>query len=229
MNKKTPFSTSLLICLLYLCFISLGSNFSSIDGAKVRFAVRILFFLFLVIFGYNKKEEVGRASLLYLPFFLLFPFSNYVSLFIRGSFSFYYSNELIFLLFDCLLTAFVEEKLFRSLFIYNDSKDKWKSILLSSLVFALSHIFNGFSIQTLMQVVYTFGLGVILGSIYAYGGGFIYSFILHFMFNFFNGALYNYFKPTKIDTLYIVSNVIIGVIIVVYYLLIVFIKTRKKE
>lgn len=229
MNKKTPFSTSLLICLLYLCFISLGSNFSGLDGAKVRFVVRILFLLFLVIFGYNKKEKRERFSFACLPFFFLFPFSNYVSLFIRGNFSFYYSNELIFLLFDCALTAFVEEKIFRSLFIYSDDKYKWKSILLSSLVFSLSHIFNGFSIQTLMQVIYTFGLGVALGSIYAYGGGFIYSFLLHFVFNFFNGTLYNYFRPTKIDTLYIVSNVIIGAIIVTYYLSIVFIKTRKKE
>ena len=116
-------STSLIICILYLCFISLGSNYSYFDGAKIRFIVKIIFFTFLIIFGYNKKEEKSKFSFYYLPFFFLFPFSNYISLFSGGVISFSYSNELIFYFFDCLLTAFIEEKIFRSLFIFSNDEN----------------------------------------------------------------------------------------------------------
>ena len=61
MEKKLQVSTSLITCILYLCFISLGSNYSSFDGAKIRFIVKILFFIFLIIFGYNKKEDVEKS------------------------------------------------------------------------------------------------------------------------------------------------------------------------
>lgn len=228
MEKKLQASTSLIICILYLCFISLGSNYSSFDGAKIRFIVKIIFFTFLIIFGYNKKEERFKFSFWYLPFFFLFPFSNYISLFSGGIISFSYSNELIFYFFDCLLTAFIEEKIYRSLFIFNNEKNKYKSIMFSSIVFALSHLLNGISLASIFQVIYTFGLGIVLGSIYAYGGGFIYCFLLHFLFNFFNGYLYNCFNNAKIDILYIVSNVIVGVVIVIYYLSILLIKRKKK-
>lgn len=228
MEKKLQVSTSLIICILYLCFISLGSNYSSFDGAKIRFIVKILFFTFLIIFGYNKKEDRSKLSFWYLPFFFLFPFSNYISLFSRGIISFSYSNELIFYFFDCLLTAFIEEKIFRSLFIFSNDENKNKAIIFSSIVFALSHLLNGINLASFLQVIYTFGLGIVLGSVYAYGGGFIYCFLLHFLFNFFNGYLYSCFNNTKIDTLYIVSNVIVGVVIVIYYLSILLIKRKKK-
>ncbi len=233
MVHKHDFCTAFIIIVIYVGLMGLSSipSLSNFECSILRMFFRSFLLLYLYIFGFLRKEKRKTFSFKYLPFFIILPFSNYFSLFFRSDVSFTFSFELLFYFIDCLLLSFTEETLFRSIVLSVEiNKEKtWKYIVLSSLLFSFSHLLNGFNYSTLIQLFYTFGLGVILSSIYFYGGGFFYSFLLHFMFNFFNGYLFSCFNGSKDWQSFIICNVVIGAMMTIYYLVLVLIKLKSKS
>lgn len=231
MSDKRDFYSIFIVILVYLALMGLCSisSLDSFDSSILRLLFRFLFLIYLYVFDFLNKEKLRKFSFRYLPFFILFPFSNFLILLFRKNLSFDFSFYSVFYLIDCLIAAFIEEILFRSLLLKGkeNAKARWKYLVLSSCLFSLSHLFNGFNLTALLQVIYTFGLGMVLGSIYLYGGGFFYCVLLHFMFNFFNGYISSCFKGSNNFQAFIICNVIIGTIIVVYYFVLAFIRIKK--
>lgn len=76
----------------------------------------------------------------------------------------------------------------------------WKGIVYASGIFAVMHLLNlfakpGFVVGTLTQVVYTFSLGLLLGTIYYLTGDLGLPMALHFVFNFL-GSFSEIFSPS---------------------------------
>lgn len=70
----------------------------------------------------------------------------------------------------CLTVGLFEELIFRGVlfsviagYFSNDKKGLWKTYIVSSAIFAISHLFNGFSFGTILQVGYTFLTGGLFG------------------------------------------------------------------
>lgn len=203
--------------------------------------VNILFLIFLFIFSkkstlkINKQKTNFKIASLFIPAFVICG-SNYLYLLTNPS-DFSANFEVTFFIYFVftIFTALKEEFIFRVLLITNlDSvKKPLNKILISSGIFAFMHIFNFFSSFNpyyLLQIVYTFGLGLVLGLIYYYSNSFIMCFSLHFLFNVFNDDLYRYLvvenSPTNLG-LFILVNCGIALIVGIYLLFIYLFKLRK--
>lgn len=95
----------------------------------------------------------------------------------------------------------------------------------------LLNLFNGFSPLVFVQVLYTFGLGLVLGIIYEYSErNFLYVFLFHFLFNFLNDFLYTRLFNLENDYVFYLVSVGNGMIIGIYILILFFLhKNKQKE
>ncbi len=93
--------------------------------------------------------------------------------FLSGKMQFVYTNFLDFLLFSlyCISIGLFEELVFRGLLFTliasifpNNKKGFLLAFFISSLLFGLSHFFNGFSVSTLIQV----GYSILTGGLFAF-------------------------------------------------------------
>lgn len=137
------------------------------------------------------------------------------------------SEEFVVSLLLSLVTAIGEEIVFR-LFIHNSfgNFSSVKRILFSSLIFALMHLINVVNVTTvealvsiLIQVVYTFGLGILLGSMYEYGHSLLVCVIFHFAFNALNKDLIAYLGLASSDLSFYLTAGVIAVILGLYLIL----------
>ncbi len=136
--------------------------------------------------------------------------------------------------FANLITAFCEELLFREI-THNCLKEFIKQdylrILISSMIFALLHFVNFFGgmniLSVLAQVGYTFVLGLILGLIKEKGVGLIALVSFHFLFNVLNNDLFSFLYKGEWNTEFVVTNIIIGTIVVGYGVLMYFLLKVK--
>lgn len=227
MKRKSIYDILIWI-FAYVFVISLPSlfNLNELDKEMLTFALRLCFLIVLVVFGKAKERMFKPLNLWFLPIILLLPFSNYFYLLFCSNITFDFSNKFFFYIFDCFIIASIEEILFRSFTLngLETKKDKMIWWIASSLMFGLLHFAAGFSLGTLAQVGYTFFLGLMLGALYLYGGGFIWCLLLHFVFNLFNDKLFECFSYTGEAHLYYVANVAVGMIIGIYLLLLLIFK-----
>ena len=133
-----------------------------------------------------------------------------------------YSN-LIFNIILCIPNVIIEELLFRYLVCYEFDMhvSKFKTILYSSLIFGSIHLLNISSIGSiptvLVQVLYTFGIGLILGLIYLKSNyNIIYPTIIHLLFNVFNDIIVVNMFDFKWDVSFFVINSIIAIFTCLY-------------
>ena len=221
MEKKTSLSTLLILALLYIFATGLGSfgSLSPYDREAVSFGAKLGYLIFLILFGLACLKKGKRMSWIYLPFFLV-PFSNLFALLIGGSFSFEFSSLDALRLFSVPLGVFVEEIIFRGLALKGreSRKEKMAWLFLSSLLFGLSHLAAGFSVSSLIQVAYTFGLGLLCGLLYLEGGGFWASFSLHLLFNFFNNEVYHWVYGGVSDVAFYMMNIGVALLAGAYFL-----------
>lgn len=233
--KDRTYTFLILLCL-YLFFVSFPyKNFvSGFHGELLQSAGRLIFivFAFLSFSRYGFPEENFFAkdkpiAFLFLPLFLLC-FTNLLYLAIdNGNIAANPNYLYLFHYFGYyLLVAFAEELLFRYALIAvlpKTWRKEWR-LLLSALIFALLHLANLFAgsnvLSTLAQVGYTFVLGLFLGFIYLYGGGFLLAFLLHFLFDFFNAGLYSLLNDKEESSVFYVVNIAIGAALIIYSLLI---------
>lgn len=149
------------------------------------------------------------------------------------------ASSFVLELFITLFCVVVEEYLFRVFFISflqhalaNDNKQNPFIILFSSLSFALMHCINFFGnspLSVLVQIGYTFILGLILGYIALYFERPIIVCVGHFLFNFFNTNLFTTFYQIDMDVNYVLFSLLLGVILVAYGATIYFLDRRKEK
>ena len=215
MEKRASFSTLLILALLYVFAAGLGSfgSLSSYDREAVGFGAKLGYLLFLILFDFVSPKKGKRMGWLYLPFFLT-PFSNLLALLIGGAFAFEFSSLDALRLCSLPLGVFLEEVIFRDLALKGREgrKDKSMWLLISSLLFALCHLASGLSLSSLIQVAYTFGLGLLCGILYLEGGGFWPSFLLHLLFNLFNNEVYRWVYGGISEVVFYAVNIGVAVL-----------------
>ena len=183
-----------------------------------------------------------KRLLLFIPFFLAC-FSNLIASSIDGAFMGYAMMNSAVLSLSIIfhfLTAIVEEILFR-LFIHSSliRVGSFKRILASAGIFALAHLLYVVDVRTveqlfrvLVRVVYTFGLGVMLGFMFEYSYCLVGCIVLHFSFNLFNDVLFRYFGCNLLvsSLTYYLTAVVIAVVLAIYTLLIyLFVLSRNER
>lgn len=233
--RKAWYDIALLV-VLYL-FSSTNFYFNYIETLWLNYVIsitlRIVFLIFAYIFIKKnaivrfERQRFKKDDLLLLPL-LLITFSNVIVGFILGISPNLISNWVTFSLgaFIDALTALAEELIFRVVIISHlmTYSSRTRTLLYSSLIFALIHLVNISSISmivfSLVQIAYTLILGLILGGVYMMKKNYVYIVCLHFLFNFINGTLTQHMYHFPNDLTFILVNVIIGGLVLVYgYLL----------
>jgi len=234
-RKNDYYSVSILICLLLIFTSNFYSLFISDENIIFMLNVILRLIFIFVFIKYTKKNnleipcfsKLKFKHLLFIPF-IFAAFSNtFVALAQNNNISFKFDIDLIIKpIVLSILTAFLEEIVFRGVLVKELLKDtsKFKTILISSLIFGGMHLLNISSLGSIpvcmMQAIYTFGLGLIFAFIYVYSNNILLSFILHFFFNFFNGDLIDLYIFVDFDLKYILVNALVGIIVGIYGLLI---------
>ena len=182
-----------------------------------------------------------KRALLFAPFILVC-FSNLIAAGISQA-PMMYVAEPLYVVLICvyhLIGIIIEEFLFR-LFIQNSLvfASSIKRILASAGIFALFHFINiidvssvQMMVRVLIQVVYAFGLGILLGFIYEYTYSIPLCICFHLIFNFFNTIFVEniYLVDYSGSMLtYYLTAVISGLIVGVYTFLIYYFVLSKNE
>ena len=198
----------------------------------------LIFFLFRLVLKKSplkfKERTYNRTNMIFfIPVFILC-FSNFFNLLNPANYiEFSFSIDLVLALALSFCVAFNEEYLFRSVIIDNieSSEKPIVKVVISASIFAACHLtvfFSTFNPIDLIQVVYTFGLGIVLGLMYVYGECLWYCVLFHFAYNAINGNLAEtWVKYPTIDYLYFLINALVGLVIAAYLFTIYFLKLKK--
>lgn len=224
----------LLILILLFVFVAAFPidliQVSSFFKVMIRCGLRLLligYYIYIIIRDKIKVFGVSniKNALLCLPFFIICS-SNFIASGLFGGFTgpTMEIDMLIILSVESLLIAISEEIIFR-LFIHNSLifASSIKRTFASAGIFALMHLLNLANISSLdglvnvlIQTVYTFGLGILLGIMYEYSHCLTACVILHFCFNFFNKNLFLYFGGHTTELAFYLTAVVVGVIAAIY-------------
>lgn len=241
---------SLLYALLFTFVISFPLNKIGIsDPYLVQGLGIILRALLIVLYVYvikrNSVKITGmckyRTLFLFVPF-VIAAFSNIIAATVdpHGSLSTIQNNSGLALTLDIVLaleTAFLEEIVFR-FFIYNSigARTRVLRIIYSAGIFALFHLLNLVNVRSidqlisvLIQTVYTFGLGLLLGFIVEYSYSVVSCMVFHFIFNLFNDVLFVYMRGTVTMSFFYGTAGIIAAALIVYCAGLYFVKFRKLD
>ena len=239
-------SDLLLFALLFVFVAAFPVDLIPLDltyQLLVRIGLRLLLLTYYIYIIVKYKIKVfGNANirnlLLCLPFFIVCG-SNFVASSIVGGFAGPTLSPIDMTL-TTILTLFVaisEEIVFR-LFIHNNLlvSSSIKRIFYSASIFALMHLLNMVNVRTvaslitvLIQAVYTFGLGILLGVMYEYSYSLVGCVILHFCFNFFNDTLFEYFGGNPSPLSFYLTAAVCGVIVLTYAVLITLLYFQKHD
>ena len=228
----------LIFSLLFIFIVAFPVDLIPVEGIYrlvIQIGLRLLILAYYIYICVRNRINVfkfynWKRLLLFTPF-LLACFSNLIAAGIDRGYpgiiamdDTYFSLLIVF----HLLTAIIEEILFR-LFIQGSlvNASSLKRIFAAAGIFALMHLLNIVNISTvdglitvLIQTVYTFGLGVLLGFVYEYSYSLVGCIFLHFSFNFFNTVLFQYLGCNCSDFVFYMTAVVIAVILAVYTFLI---------
>lgn len=236
----------ILLFVLLLVFVScfpydrLGLSYLIEKILAIGFRLCVLaYYLYIIVKNQIKVFGISnrRNIIICIPF-LIACFSNMIAFKIDGGT--FYKETINFPVFfvEVLLvfiSALLEEIVFR-LFIHNSLTEvgSIKRILGSAGIFALMHLINVVNVASindlvalLIQVVYTFGLGLMLGFLYEFSHSLTACVFLHFLFNFFNSLLLRYFYPEVGQLPMYLTAVVIAFVLVCYSLLIYLSNTQR--
>jgi len=235
----------LIYLLLFIFIVSLPVDLLNLPidyELDILIGVRAALLIFFIYIIWKNKIKVFekplfKEILLFLPFFLIC-FNNFIASFINGGFEPLSDGYILFLeIFLCLISAVLEEIIFR-LFIQNflENKTPLARILLSAAIFALFHFINAVNVRSvvafinvLFQVVYTFGLGLAIAFIYEYSRSFITVVLMHFFFNLFNDVLYGFLQGFSSNLVFIFTSVIMALLAVSYGVVLYLTKFKKLD
>lgn len=206
---------------------------------SLQITAQVIFLIFWIVFIPKSELKIKdnhanlKNILLFLPVLLIIP-SNYLYVALcpnSYSNSFDYTFALQFVLLFLVVSN--EEYIFRIVMLSNLDKVKnnLMKVLISSSVFAICHIgsfLSTFNPADLLVVVYTFGLGMVLGLIYVYGGTAWPCVLIHLFFNLFNGLIFQTLFDSSISILtFILVNIGVALVVSIYLIIIYFVRLRK--
>lgn len=242
--SKNKIYDLIIIILLYIGISSLPFNLIPISNFFItilRISAQILAFFIIQCFLKKSKlikqvdNSKGHSLLLFLPLFIVC-FSNFFCLLdSSNSFEFSFNGDLILTIFLSILIAFNEEYIFRLLLITNipDEKGSLYKIIISSLIFSLCHLthfLSSFNPVDLIDVVYTFGIGIVLGLIFVYGKSFVLAVVYHALYNVINGNFaQSWIRYGANSYSFYYINIIVAAVAITYVLLIYFVKFREHK
>ena len=244
---RVRFMDLLLFILLFIFVAAFPVNLITSD-LNIQLVIRIglrglilAYYIYLII--KNRIKVFGIANiknlLLCIPFMLL-GLSNIFAALFGGGFVLPNGDWLYLSLFIIyhLLSVIIEEIVFR-VFIHNAlvNTTSVKRIFASAGIFALVHLLNMVEsitsveaiISVLEQVLYAFGLGILLGLTYEYSHSLVGCIILHFSFNFFNTILVLILGAYSTVLAYYLSAVIVTILVGIYAALIWIFVFKKPE
>ena len=145
-------------------------------------------------------------------------------------------SNLAFDILNGLIGAGIEEIIFRGLalsFFLRVFSKRWelKSILLSALLFSLMHTINFLGnpyMNVVVQLGYTFIMGLILGVVDVVSDSLIFPYIGHLCFNLFNMTLFSVFYQLEITWQYVLFCSVFSALLLIYAFW-VYHYSRKKE
>lgn len=247
-TTKNILITFLYLFCLYLAFqlipyekMSESSAFQQLIKAFFLFSLLCLcFFEWKKAEFFRRKPTCRRDALITLPL-LVACFSN---LFVAGientqveqvSLPLFFANTL-----TLILSCAIEEFLFRKFFLTYllrvlDGRRAYEmqSILYSSLAFSLMHVINftsGAYLSVLLQLGYTFALGLVLGILATKLNDDILVILGHIAFNFFNMLLVDtFFVTLAYGFIYYLINSILLVASFLYALFLYFVLERRED
>ena len=244
---RYKFSDLLLAILLFVFVNAFPVDLLQVDliwQLTIQTGLRLLllaYFIYILIRNRINLFKFAnyRRGLLFIPF-LLVCFSNIIAALIAGSeFTFqvdapYLSVLIIYHLFGVIIEEIVFRFMIQSSLIGTSSI---KRILASAGIFALFHFINIVNVSSvddliplLIQVVYSFGLGILLGFTFEYTYSIPLCVAFHFLFNFFNMIfvknIFNIYIPM---IPFYLTAVVIGVMTAAYAFLIYYFILRKTE
>ena len=204
--------------------------------ATIQIGLRVLligFYIFIII--KNKIKIFGMTSISALLFcvpFVIACFSNMIATSIEGTVSgVNMSGEMLAVSIVLSFTIAITEELLFRLFIQNSltKVGSFQRIIGSAGIFAVMHLINLANVSSvdalvtvLIQVVYDFGLGLLLGFMYEFSHSIVACILFHFGFNLCNQVLFQYygFNPSTLSfylTAIVIAVILIGYTIAIYY------------
>lgn len=244
MEKKKIYSVLLLICL-FLLITSIPLE-RVISSSWVLFSIQISLRLGFLIFAvyYIHKEEINfltfhrlKSNIFLLFPFLLLCFSNYFVALLQNSprisvpFSLLLQSVILY-----AFTAINEEIVFRGVLfpLFKKRYSTFLSMLYSSLIFGAIHLLNISSIASipyvLIQVLYCFGLGMLLSFLFAHTENILIPIFFHFLFNVINDTWVSNHFDISWDLTFFLINVGLALIFALYgYILLKKDEKKKSE
>jgi len=236
-NKNIKMITIIIFFVFLLVLNQLSSLFGQYKEMNtfsiLRISLTLIIMLILNYIGYDKLIKTNKLRnfiLLIIPAIIIsihnFPIS--ASIFGRVTIEFLPIPFVLFLV-ECFSISFFEEIIFRGILLgifllqFKDSRfGVLKSIILSSLIFGLSHLFNIFSgtsmLDVLLQVLYTFLISIVWAIIYIRTNNIWIIIFLHTLFNFFGYVVIEFGTvQNRYDIYTIMSTLVIIVLSGMFY------------
>ena len=240
-TPKYKFYSALMFLCIYLIIVALPYNkFLNDDWSNLIITIGklVLSTVMLLMFkreGFTFEHVDLKRIVLFVPLLLLCG-SNLIFLGINKAdiaTSPDYSTLINSACF-CLATALSEEIIFRGMAceVIKSKYNKPLTLLISAAVFGVVHFIAGvFSspLGALIQMGYTFYLGLVVGLTYLYGGSIYASVFIHFVFNFLNDSLFQILYEGNWNTTFYIVNISVGVVVAVYGLLLFFLFEKKNR
>lgn len=244
MKNKSQFSTfqfsMIIICIILVSFfqyidLSYLGNVKDVDmitNTLTRFIIGLIFIT--VFFKLGRKNvlsfrNIKKSILIVLPAMIIsinnFPFIAYM----QGRANILEPGyRIILFLAECLSIGFLEEIIFRgAIFVYllesfsGKKRGTLISIVISASVFGLMHIANLFAgasiVGTLLQVGYSFLMGILWAVMYLKTSNLWLVMILHTTYNFFGQVMfYLGFVNGRYDSITLVITIVFAMLITYY-------------
>ena len=180
------------VVILGSCFVYYLLGYKDIEGVVINYASYILvIFNIIYIYVLLKRNNIFiKKSKYIIPLFMLgisyACFGNMLILYINTN-DVVNMNIIFLILSSVIVGPIIEEIIFRYILInkLNSFNNRFISIVISSIIFALAH--NG-----IINIIYTFILGMILGIIYIKDKNLLNSIVLHSSANLISLFLYSY-------------------------------------
>lgn len=229
----SPLSTAIIAALISVAVFSLpnvfktGEDAAFILNAACRATVSVFFLIAAKLCGFKifGKPKAGASEIFLLILGLLVCVNNFPIIgFICGNVSLVADAKIVRYVIYCALIGLSEEVVFRgfiqpliSVKFSGKPKEVFLTVLLSSAIFSLCHIFNVFSAgvgATALQLGYTFLTGGLFGAAFCFTGNIVFPTVLHLVFDV--GGLI-FYQPFGIaagnmwDTVTIIITAVLGV------------------
>ena len=241
MNKSKIIDFAIII-LLYVGIAAFPVNLLTANIA-VQFIIQIFLLILLIVFLFfflknkpyideNSKGFDLKNFLLLSPIFLVC-FSNYFyALIFKENITLTFGWTDLLEIVSIILIVVIEEIIFRYLLLTNiETKNPIVKIVISSAIFGLCHLtvfLSTFEPVNLIVVLYSFGIGMILGILYYYTHRLVVCISIHFAFNLFNDFFFLRLFNVSNNLWFYLTNGIIALLIGSYLVVVYFLKLRKE-